>query len=208
MTTNVIRSSFVKVLRTLKKSPFLVSIKRSVWGKYSAFRQKYFDFDRFNVCNTFPLFTPHSGGSYRDRARLTILAINQTIPLLSSFATSVSQDQQHNVISIKAFPVSNEDLEAARELKQYFDKYGSDKGSNDYHHVYGPILRNRDEITGILEIGMGTNNTDVVSNMGLWGDVTGVFCTSGSEREFTLEGSWYADEEIQAGADRDTAAPS
>ncbi len=37
-------------------------------------------------------------------------------------------------------------------------------------------------------------------------DLTGVFCTSGSEREFTLEGSWYADEEIQAGADRDTAA--
>ena len=37
-------------------------------------------------------------------------------------------------------------------------------------------------------------------------DVTGVFCTSGSEREFTLEGSWYADEEIQAGADRDPAA--
>jgi hypothetical protein len=34
--------------------------------------------------------------------------------------------------------------------------------------------------------------------------VTGVFCTSGSEREFTLEGSWYADEEIQAGADCDT----
>jgi hypothetical protein len=27
-------------------------------------------------------------------------------------------------------------------------------------------------------------------------DLTGVFCTSGSEREFTLEGSWYADEEI------------
>ena len=37
------------------------------------------------------------------------------------------------------------------------------------------------------------------------GDVTGVFCTSGSEREFTLEGSWHADEEIQAGADCDTA---
>jgi hypothetical protein len=38
------------------------------------------------------------------------------------------------------------------------------------------------------------------------GDVTGGFCTSGSEREFTLEGSWYADEEIQAGADRDVVA--
>jgi len=37
-------------------------------------------------------------------------------------------------------------------------------------------------------------------------DLTGGFCTSGSEREFTLEGSWYADQEIQAGADRDAAA--
>ena len=37
-------------------------------------------------------------------------------------------------------------------------------------------------------------------------DLTGGFCTSESEREFTLEGSWYANEEIQAGADRDTAA--
>ena len=36
-------------------------------------------------------------------------------------------------------------------------------------------------------------------------DVTGGFCTSGSEREFTLEGSWYADEEIQARADRNAA---
>src|ERR1700683_4536805 len=37
-------------------------------------------------------------------------------------------------------------------------------------------------------------------------DLTGGFWTSESEREFTLEGSWYANEEIQAGADRDTAA--
>lgn len=36
--------------------------------------------------------------------------------------------------------------------------------------------------------------------------LTVVFCTSESEIECTLEGSWYADGEIQAGADRDTAA--
>ena len=41
---------------------------------------------------------------------------------------------------------------------------------------------------------------------GLADDVTGGFCTSGSEREFTLEGSWYANEEIQAGADCDAVA--
>jgi hypothetical protein len=37
-------------------------------------------------------------------------------------------------------------------------------------------------------------------------DVTGVFCTSGSEENFTLEGSWYDDDEIQAEADRHAAA--
>jgi hypothetical protein len=45
----------------------------------------------------------------------------------------------------------------------------------------------------------------LVREIGTGPDVTGGFCTSGSEREFTLEGSWYADEEIQAGADCDTA---
>jgi hypothetical protein len=37
-------------------------------------------------------------------------------------------------------------------------------------------------------------------------DLTGIFCTSGSEREFTLKERWYANEEIQAGADRHAAA--
>jgi hypothetical protein len=36
--------------------------------------------------------------------------------------------------------------------------------------------------------------------------LTGDFCTSGSEREFTLEERWYAHEEIQAGANRNAAA--
>jgi len=28
--------------------------------------------------------------------------------------------------------------------------------------------------------------------------LTGIFCTSGSEREFAVKGIWYADEEMQA----------
>jgi D-arabinose 1-dehydrogenase-like Zn-dependent alcohol dehydrogenase len=36
-------------------------------------------------------------------------------------------------------------------------------------------------------------------------DLTGDFCTSGSEREFTLKERCYANEEIQAGADCDAA---
>ena len=44
-----------------------------------------------------------------------------------------------------------------------------------------------------------------VSQTAVCDDVTGVFSTSGSEREFTLEERWYADEETQAGADRNAA---
>ena len=168
MTTKVAASPIVKLLRTLKKSPALVSAKRSIWGKYYDFRQEHFDFHRLNVCRTFPLFAPHSGGRYKDLARLTIQGINQTMPLLSSFAKSVSQ-KQPKITNIKDFPVSDEDMEAARDIRRYFDKYGSDKARNNYHDIYGPILKNRNEITGILEIGMGTNHPDVVSNMGLWG---------------------------------------
>ena len=36
--------------------------------------------------------------------------------------------------------------------------------------------------------------------------MTGVSCTSESERVFTLEERWYADEEIQAGAETRTEA--
>jgi hypothetical protein len=41
---------------------------------------------------------------------------------------------------------------------------------------------------------------------GFYHVLTRDFCTRGNEREFTLEGSWYADEEIQAGTDRDLVA--
>ncbi len=57
---------------------------------------------------------------------------------------------------------------------------------------------------GIVEPGLPTPS--VHSILHTVHDLTGIFCTSGSEREFTLEGSWYADQEIQAGADRDAAA--
>jgi hypothetical protein len=37
-------------------------------------------------------------------------------------------------------------------------------------------------------------------------DLIGDFCTSGSEKEFTPQGRWYANEEIQAGEGCDAAA--
>ena len=55
-------------------------------------------------------------------------------------------------------------------LKLLFAKFGSDKSTgHNYHRLYGEILKNKDDISYVLEIGLGTNNLDVVSNMGTRG---------------------------------------
>lgn len=55
------------------------------------------------------------------------------------------------------------------ELGELFRKHGSDKSTHhDYYEVYGSLI-NRHEPLRILEIGLGTNNIDTPSNMGLGG---------------------------------------
>ncbi len=58
-----------------------------------------------------------------------------------------------------------------QELKKLMDFYGSDKGGRNNHHnfaqYYSKIFYNKkNDIKNLLEIGLGTNNTDVPSNMG------------------------------------------
>jgi hypothetical protein len=57
------------------------------------------------------------------------------------------------------------------DLAELLTKHGSDKATHhDYHLFYGAILAPKRNVPiNILEIGLGTNNIDVPSNMGLWG---------------------------------------
>jgi hypothetical protein len=57
----------------------------------------------------------------------------------------------------------------SQELEALFNAYGSDKARHGYHHVYAPILKNPSDVKRILEVGLGTNNVDVVSHMGVEG---------------------------------------
>jgi SAM-dependent methyltransferase len=60
---------------------------------------------------------------------------------------------------------------ATHKFADLFNQYGSDKSSHhNYHLLYGPLLSpKRNETLRLLEIGLGTNNTDVVSHMGAHG---------------------------------------
>ena len=67
------------------------------------------------------------------------------------------------------FYISNSKINT--KLKELMNHYGSDKGGMTDHHnfanYYSEIFNNKkDKIKNFLEIGLGTNNEDLASNMG------------------------------------------
>src|SRR6266436_5387066 len=99
------------VKRYLKEVPGLVALK-----SYSeTYFEKNFEKSSLNLVSTFPLFTPRSGGFYKDRAILTVQSINQTFPFLSTLAASLGHRTE--ISSVENFALSQEDRETAAALK-------------------------------------------------------------------------------------------
>ncbi len=140
----------------LGQSPLLVRVVDGLRGQTTT----------LNVLRTFPLFVPFSAGGYRDRAALTIQTIDQVFPFLCRFC-----ERLHGRLAepqpIRDVPVSTGEKASVARLKELLDHHGSDKArDHDYHYLYGTILADANRVRHILEVGLGTNNTDVVSNMG------------------------------------------
>jgi hypothetical protein len=145
----------------LKRFPALVRMKKAVRGALYGFDSE--------ILGRFPLFQPWSAGRSEALEKLTVLAANQTFPLMAQLLTKIGKD---NLALIRAddFCGRGESRETSTQLKQLFDKHGSDKSAeHDYHLVYGPILNRPESVTAILEIGLGSHNDDIVSNMGRQG---------------------------------------
>lgn len=104
----------------------------------------------------YPLI-PHSAGTWEQLWDLTMKGLEQ-LP-----------DALVRLISDKAYPIQIDDwdypADRAAALKRCLELHGSDKaGPNEYYKFYASVLDSGTE--AVFEIGMGTNNTDVVSNMG------------------------------------------
>ena len=117
------------------------------------------------VTRTFPAFAPCSAGEYAPLAELTISSINRSFPILAELASEVGSRSLRRM-PLAQFPEGPEEENAARELRNLFDRNGSDKGSElGYASLYGPLLLRAQPVHSILEIGMGTTHTDTVSHM-------------------------------------------
>lgn len=122
-----------------------------------------------NLYQLLALFVPNSAGDSKALLRLTLQAVSQTFPLLSHLLGVVGRTKL-SPVRIEQLFTDAQGKAAADVLKLLFNKFGSDKSTaHNYHHLYGEILKNRDDISYVLEIGLGTNNLDVVSNMGTQG---------------------------------------
>lgn len=121
----------------------------------------------YNVIRGNPIFAPNSDGDVRVRAALTERATLSFFPALLRFL----QASDFPVAPIREaddFPQA--DPQRVLDASRLFMHHGSDKAStHDYHLVYASILEQLESPRSILEIGLGTNHEDVISNMGSHG---------------------------------------
>jgi predicted O-methyltransferase YrrM len=111
-------------------------------------------------------FVPNSAGALPSVFDQTLRAARQTLPALVQLARTLGAPPLP-VTDIGALALEPAAAAAATALAALFRQHGSDKSTvHDYHLLYGRLLAQPQSIRGLLEIGLGTNNPAVVSNMG------------------------------------------
>ena len=118
------------------------------------------------LTKNFKMFVPSSAGSSILLGKHTAISINLIFPLLEKLMQVMSI--KTNIYSAVSFCKKNKTIEESIKLKKLFDFYGSDKSTmHNYHLVYASLFqKKKDSIQKVLEIGLGTNNTNILSNMG------------------------------------------
>jgi hypothetical protein len=125
--------------------------------------------NEFNLYQPLALFVPNSAGDSGTLLDLTLQAVHQTFPFLCQLLDAIGRPRL-SPTPLEAACTSAEGRAAAEALRPLFTRFGSDKSTGrNYHHLYGEILKSRDDVDCVLEIGLGTNNLDVASNMGAEG---------------------------------------
>jgi hypothetical protein len=125
---------------------------------------------KFKISNTdLKAFVPNSRGDSDSKFLITLDNIKNVFPTLVRLRDEINNNK-NKLFKIESIPKNDLEISKIHELKKLLDFYGSDKANSHNHHIlYGYILKNNFEKKKILEIGLGTNNTDTLSNMGING---------------------------------------
>lgn len=122
--------------------------------------------DAQQIIQKLPTFYVSSSGMPNALAELTLQTAEQSFPFLAQLSQFFGHATLH-ASPIESFVHESSAIAASEQLAALFNQYGSDKASvHNYHLLYGAILNSPNTVNTVLEIGMGTNNEDVVSTMG------------------------------------------
>lgn len=119
-----------------------------------------------NLLTTFSAFKPHGNQDYKKFVPLLIENINQTIPAMSKIAEHFKKTEIVSYIDFYEMYKNNESESIKDLFETNFNFHGSDKALNFYHYIYSCLIPNLQDQLKILEIGLGTNNVEIVSSMG------------------------------------------
>ncbi len=116
----------------------------------------------------FKMYSPSVAGDSKLKGKHTIETINLIFPLISKLLLKLNIKSK--ITNSKSFSASKNRTKDSLAIKKLFDFYGSDKAKyHDYHLIYSSIFLNNSRIKKILEIGLGTDNEKLLSNMGING---------------------------------------
>jgi hypothetical protein len=115
----------------------------------------------------FGIFSTNSAGDPNILGFHTEKSINLTFPSISKLLINLRQNLE--IINAKVFCIKKKKIREAKNIKNIFKLYGSDKAKLNYHFVYASLFKNPKKVKKIFEVGIGTNNENIISNMGPFG---------------------------------------
>ena len=129
-----------------------------IWLIYKHGIEKYF-------YKNFKLYAPSVAGDSNLKGRHTIETIKLIFPLILKLLLTFKIKPK--IINANSFYKNKDEI---KKLKKLFDFYGSDKAKiHNYHLIYSSIFSKKIKVKKILEIGLGTDNENLLSNMGKQG---------------------------------------
>ena len=117
------------------------------------------------LVKNFKIFVPNSAGNSKLLGFHTSQSINLIFPLISKLISTFKI--KIKITNAGLFCKKKKIKKDSDKIKKLFDYYGSDKSTvHNYHLIYSSIFSNKNKVKKILEIGLGTGNLNIVSNMG------------------------------------------
>ena len=108
----------------------------------------------------FPMFWPNSAGSTKVKKRIAFETLDGIFVSLARFSN-------YEVISVEKFRELSDPRIEYGKLDQLLRLYGSDKSiSHDYEKIYEVLFSNCEAVTKVFEVGIGSPNLKIISNMG------------------------------------------